>query len=403
MWKIEVKQMKVREKRRKLLIFISALLLLFVMSIYTLDETHAKTTITDLEKQREEIDKKIEKEKERIAFSENEIDRIKAEILEIETKLNELYITIYTLENSIEAKEQEIIVTREKIEEAKQEEQRYYNLMKERIKVMYEYGNTEYIEVLFESKSTADFFNRMEYLNKIVSYDKEIMKKLKEAKERIVNYENKLVLEKGELGKLVEKSTAKLNENIQLEAKKEQKVEAIEESIDLLEANIRQEEAEDAELEQLIKDILALSQDAQLLEDDWKLTWPVPGRTYISSYFGMRYHPILHYNRMHNGIDIPAPLGTNIIAAASGIVIKTGWNVSRGNYVYVNHGKDKNGNYVITDYNHLSATLVKKDDVITRGTVLGKMGSTGYSTGSHLHFGVKIGNKYTNPLLRLNR
>ena len=129
-----------------------------------------------------------------------------------------------------------------------------------------------------------------------------------------------------------------------------------------------------------------------------KLTWPCPSYTRISSEFGWRIHPTLGVNKFHNGVDMAAPKGTNILAAYSGEVVDATYNSSMGNYVLLNHG---NGFYTI--YMHASKLCVSPGDIVVEGEKIAEVGSTGRSTGPHLHFGVRKDGEYVNPMDYLNK
>ena len=124
-----------------------------------------------------------------------------------------------------------------------------------------------------------------------------------------------------------------------------------------------------------------------------ELAWPVPGYTRISSKYGMRTHPITGVYKLHTGVDISAPMGANFIAANDGVVTKAGMNSAYGNMVIIDHGGG-----ISTLYAHGSEILVQVGQVVKRGDAVLKVGSTGYSTGPHAHFEVRMDGVVTDPM-----
>ena len=122
------------------------------------------------------------------------------------------------------------------------------------------------------------------------------------------------------------------------------------------------------------------------------MLWPAPGYTTITSTFGYRIHPIFGLQRFHSGLDIAVPLGTSVLAANSGTVIKTAYSSSYGNMVMIDHGGG-----IVTAYAHLSEFVANVGDEVEKGTVIAKSGSTGWSTGPHLHFEVRVNGEYVDP------
>jgi murein DD-endopeptidase MepM/ murein hydrolase activator NlpD len=124
-----------------------------------------------------------------------------------------------------------------------------------------------------------------------------------------------------------------------------------------------------------------------------KMEWPVSGHTRISSPFGYRIHPIFKVKKLHTGIDIPAPTGTSIGAAAAGTVVYCDWLGGYGKAIMVDHGGG-----ILTLYGHNSALVVSEGDTVSRGQTIAKAGSTGNSTGPHLHFEVRKNGSYVDPM-----
>ncbi|MCL2201751.1 MAG: M23 family metallopeptidase, partial [Oscillospiraceae bacterium] len=153
------------------------------------------------------------------------------------------------------------------------------------------------------------------------------------------------------------------------------------------EEELRRQEAEAA----------ARRQAQNIVRGTGELRWPVPGHNRISSPFGTRMHPVFRVMRQHSGIDIPAPHGTNVIAADTGVVITSTFNSSFGNFIVISHGENRNGDRITTLYAHLQSRAVSVGDRVERGQVIGRVGSTGVSTGPHLHFEVTVNGTRVNP------
>ena len=132
----------------------------------------------------------------------------------------------------------------------------------------------------------------------------------------------------------------------------------------------------------------------EVIETMMSARWPVSARYHLSSGFGDRYHPILKRRRFHSGVDIAIPTGTPIQAALDGKVQTASFDNVNGNYVVLGHGDGLN-----TIYCHASKLLVKEDDAVKQGEIFARSGSTGRSTGPHLHFGMRIGRSWVDPAM----
>lgn len=150
----------------------------------------------------------------------------------------------------------------------------------------------------------------------------------------------------------------------------------------------------EAESEKIAEEIRRLEKsDTTGYQGSGKFKWPTPGYTRITSPYGMRTHPILRTKRMHTGIDIGAPKGANVVAAENGKVIFAGWNNAYGQTVIISHG----GN-ITSMYAHLTSYSVKVGQEVKKGAVIAKVGSTGWSTGPHLHFEVRKNGNTIDPM-----
>ena len=347
-------------------------------------------------------------------------------VKELDTKMNDLQSQVTKLENNISSKQKSIDETAVKLEEAQKTEKKQYASMKMRIKYMYEKGDSSYLNLLLEARSLSELLNRAEYVSKISEYDRKMLDQYVATKESIADSKKKLETEKAELQEMKTQTEAKqdsvqllLNEknkelqnvNAQIGEKSaqakayEDDIKAQEAKIAQMEAEIKKKEAEEAakkaaeeaarkaeeEKDKRTKNLGAGSTTTTSTGSS-SLRWPCPASGRITSGYGKRKSPTAGASSNHKGIDISASTGSSIVAAAGGTVSIATYSYSAGNYVVVNHG-----NGLSTVYMHCSQLLVSAGDTVKAGQTIAKVGSTGYSTGSHLHFAVRKNGSYVNP------
>lgn len=352
-----------------------------------------------------QVETNIEETDELITTTYDSIKELELDKVDLELKIDEL-------ENQLEGKRIDIAKVHVDLQTTLQDKEVANSKARERIRVMYEYGDVGFLEVLFDSGDLIEMFNRMEYINRLVEADNAIFASLSDYEADIlakkaelevheatlVEMSNDVELEKTELQDMVDSKNLLVANAMKLKETQEQTQEE-------LEATLEQKQKLDDQFEQAMKaadaemnNIMA-AKAAQIQKENGftysggEMTWPVQGWYRISSEFGPRFHPIHKEMRNHDGIDIPASAGTPIVAAKSGEVIISKYNVGYGNYVAIAHG-----NGYITLYAHCSKRLVNVGDPVAEGQKIAEVGSTGWSTGNHLHFGVKLNDQWVNPL-----
>ena len=256
------------------------------------------------------------------------------------------------------------------------------------------------MEVFFDSESFGEMLNKADYIEMLSGYDR---KKLDEYVE-YANYvalckesleEEKSVLDEAKAAQ--EEEEASLNELI---ATKEQEIYQVSSDIQNKEAAIKEYEADIAAQNETISALeKAVAEERARLAaeqgrkyDGGVFTWPAPSYTRISDDYGNRMHPVLGIQKFHNGIDMAAPGGTPILAAYDGKVVAADYSSSMGNYVMIDHGDS-----LYTIYMHASALYVSKGQEVSKGAKIAAVGTTGRSTGNHLHFSVRLNGSYVNP------
>ena len=360
-------------------------------------------SVEEEKKKQEEMQKELKNTEKYLKELETLKGNTQAYIKELDVRLNQLTDNIYEIESQISVKKGEIEATKLDIEKAKEDINSRYESMKLRIQYMYENGESSYIDKILGSQNMNELFTRAEYLSKITAYDREQLEKLQLAKEELDAKEATLIAEEAELEGLLNEAQAEQNATEDLIAAKRDVVEGYASDISDAEAekknlleDIETQKAIIAELEEIERKRReeALKNQLNLTYDGGKMTWPVPGYSRISSYYGTRPDPFgSPTQEFHSGIDIPAPRGVNIISAYDGEVAWSYYSNSAGNWVGVDHGDG-----IYTVYMHMSKRLVSEGDKVKKGDVLGLVGTTGRSTGNHLHFAVRQNGSYVDPL-----
>lgn len=348
------------------------------------------TTVDELENKKDDIKDNIKQGEQEIKEKEASIEELKESLADINNQLQETSLIIEGYEEKLLLKKEEIDATQAKLDQAILDEEKYRAQAIERIKVMYEYGDSAYIDILIESKNINDFLTRLEYLNQILKYDNEMFENLAKLQLEIETAKEKLVLEAENLEHLKAEADLHKGSLEALVAKQAGLMKTIENDKYLLQKQIEDWKKAEEEIDRLI---IKKIKESNLKYTGGKFNWPIDGYYNISSYFGTRPHPIFGYTESHSGLDIPAPYGTNIEAAANGVVITSRWSSSYGNLIIIDHGSG-----YATLYAHSSKRLVNEGDTVVRGQVIANVGSTGWSTGNHLHFGVQLDGKWVDPL-----
>lgn len=403
-----------RKKKIAVLAAAAALTLGTVFSSYATSKAieDAKKKVSSMEEEKKKVEsalKELEGKKSDTAAYVKELDR----------NLSALAGELTKLEGDISRKEEQIEEAKAELETAKVTENRQYEDMKLRIQYMYENGQTGLLESMMQSESIAELLNRAEYASQITSYDRKMLEEYRKTRQEVALKEEALKTEHQELLTLQDSTKAKQSSVKTLMASKEAElasyemkiasaqgeidqynadIKAQEEHMARVEAEIRrkEEEARKAEearrAEEAKKNQSSAGGDSTVKKGNTNFIWPCPASGRISSAFGDRSSPTEGASTNHKGIDIPAPSGSSIVAAADGKVVISTYSYSAGNYIMIDHGGG-----LTTVYMHCSQLLVKEGETVKQGQTIAKVGSTGYSTGPHLHFGVRSGGSYVNP------
>ena len=379
---------------------------------------NTSTSLKEAQQEKAALEKALEKAKQTI----NELKESKGDVQEkvndLNTQLMNISSRITALENQLAQKNQELTEkkdqiedTKDQLEDAKKQEEQQYADMKVRIQFMYENAQESYFEALFDSESFSDFLNSAEYIIQIQEYDRKKLKEYQETVAYIDGVEQQLeedyaTLE--EMKKEVEQEKASVEQEkasvAALMKQRETELAGIEGNIDSAQSDADYYAAEIQAQEEIIAEIKRIEAEkaAAGKQDNpytgGVFTWPCPSSTRVTSDYGTRVSPMGGASSNHKGIDIGASGGAAIVAAADGTVTTAAYSSAAGNYVMIDHG---GGLYTV--YMHASALLVSPGQTVSAGQTIAQVGSTGISTGNHLHFGVSLNGSYVSPWSYLGR
>ncbi|RKD32216.1 murein hydrolase activator EnvC family protein [Lacrimispora algidixylanolytica] len=354
----------------------------------------------------------LEEEKKDIETAINELKGLENDaasyIKNLDTSLDSLNKQVNALKSQMSAKEVELKAASEDLEAAKETVSRQYSNMKLRIQYMYEKGETSYIDLLLKSGDLTQLFNRAEYISSIAAYDRRMLENYKGSKEEVEQREQILLAEREELEAFQTATSLKQQEVESLINKKnadlaiyQKQISDGRNSLDELNQDIADQEKHiknmEAEIRKKEEEARKAAQKTgktynTVAIGNIKFIWPCPSSIRITSGFGDRDSPTEGASTNHKGIDVSASTGSGIVAAASGTVTISTYSYSAGNYIMIHHGGG-----VYTVYMHCSELLVSAGQEVSQGQVIAKVGSTGYSTGPHLHFGIRVDGSYVNP------
>ena len=375
------------------------ILLICFMSVYTYAENDTENNsvnnsvnnTTDLQTQRSDL--------------QNQLNEANGRLDNVQSNLSENLQQVEKLDNRIESSEQELAEQESKITEFKNsinqiEEElnsvtekydKQVELFKKRMVAIYMAGDTQYLDVLLKSRSLTDFISSYYIISQLTDIDENLLNDLETKKKTINLSKQKLENEKKEMATILENQTRTTRTLQNTKKMRENFIEKLSDEEKTLQAKIDEINKQYEEVNQQILELAQQGLDTTYIGGE--LAWPVPGYTRITSKYAMRVHPITGQYKLHTGVDIGAPMGANFVAANDCVVVKAGPNTAYGNMVIIDHGGG-----ISTLYAHGSEILVEVGQTVKRGDAILKVGSTGYSTGPHAHFEVRINGVTTDPL-----
>ena len=366
----------------------------FAEDSLTNEMTNSATNEVSLEDQKEDVENKIEEANSELEYVQDELSATMLKIQELEDKIMGYEADIEELGSKMETLQASIDEATEKLAIASQSYEEKSDLLAKRLVAIYESGDIQYLDVLLKSESITDFVSRYYVIEEIVEYDNQLIKQVQEEKNNIETTKQKLENEQSEIRIVKAKSEQTSIVLNNMKTLKQSYIDDLSEDEKKLQEQITAYKQEQAQIE---AQILAATNniDADIQYTGGEMLWPVAiSGTVITSEYGVREHPIQGVVKQHTGIDIGgAPLGTPVVAAADGVVTYAGWLGGYGNCVMINHGDG-----IVTLYGHGNEILTEVGNEVKQGDTIMAVGSTGNSTGPHLHFEVRVNGNYTNPL-----
>lgn len=379
--------------------------LLFTTFLSCESISYAAKSLGELQKEMDERGKEIKEKEAQIKEKQAEKDDAVNKRIELDVQITALETDIDSVESIIKEKETEIQEKTAQIEELQKIIEENQDTLKQRIRVTYEYGNISYLEVLLDADGFGDLLTRMSILKDIVNHDRNVINTFISAKTDIENAKQTIETERNEQVAAKDILKDKQSSLKTLQAEKQKTIDELNSDIAALE---KEEKAAEAEYQSIMEEVRKAQQAMSPKKSDnssnnssssapklgtGQFVWPSAASTRVTSSFGKRNKPNANATSNHRGIDIGAPNGTDVLAADSGTVIVSGSGRSYGNYVVIDHG-----NGYTTLYAHNSRLCVSAGQKVSKGQVIAKVGSTGNSTGPHIHFEISKNGSLVNPM-----
>lgn len=415
-------------KNRLKIITAIMLTLIFCMQPVCNVQATEESNLSEAQQEKKTLENDLQKAKELIDSLKGSKEDIQSEVEKLDKQLNEISGKVKELESRLSKKRQEIADTESALNKAKEQEKKQYRNMKKRIQFMYENGQTSYVEMLLSADSFTDFLNAVEYITQISQYDRKMLKEYQNMQVTIADTQKTLETDYASLQSLQAKVQEEKQAVAALESAKKGELNDVADDLTDAQTVAKAYEAEIQTQNEVIAQIQAAQkraaeqqaaqQQAQAAEENQGATdaagenqntaqnttpsgngqstgsmmWPCPSSKRVTSDYGPRTSPTNGASSNHKGIDIGAAYGADIVAADGGTVLVATYSSSGGNYVIIDHGGG-----LCTVYMHASSLTVSAGQTVSKGQVIAKVGSTGISTGNHLHFGVTLNGVYVSP------
>ena len=347
--------------------------------------------LTELQEQSSQITQAIDESNNRLQAVQEELSTNMQALQELDNQIAQSQNELETIDTDINNLINQIDENEEKLSKTQTELDNIQGLLDARIIKMYETPKFEFLQVLLESKSATEFLSTYYAMKELAEYDKQLLETVKKQKEDIETTKKILAEKKKQVVENKQKQQKKNQVLANTKTMRQYYISKLSTEEQTLQAKIDEYNSQVNAIESEIKLMVLNSISPDYIGG--AMTWPIPGYSTITSEYGMRVHPITGAYKLHTGTDIGAPMGADFVAAAKGVVTKAAMTPAYGNMVIIDHGGG-----VQTLYAHGSEILVQVGQEVEAGTAVLKVGSTGYSTGPHAHFEIRINGQTVNPM-----
>jgi murein DD-endopeptidase MepM/ murein hydrolase activator NlpD len=367
--------------------WISFLLILTCVSSLAFAGNTYDDQIDDLEGKKDELHDQLDDIRDQQQGVKDDISQNLNEIRSLDGKIQAREGEIDELETRIRGLMTQIDYKKTDLSETEYDYARYMELFNKRLRAMYMNSDMDYMELMLTAQSISELSVRLDMVSYIAENDQKLLADLNNTKILIRHQKYELELSEQEMRTKKQTVVDAKEELLDSSAEKKSIYDTLQDQYAELKKAVAEMEAQEKAVGDEIKRLQ--------MERDYvggTMTWPAPGFYRITSEFGNRFHPILKRWKLHTGFDVGVPSGSKIVAVNEGVVLIAKYNVAYGNYIVVDHGGG-----ITTLYAHNRKLLVSPGQTVERGQVISYSGSTGYSTGPHLHFEVRVNGEYQNP------
>lgn len=384
-------------KKRRLMVSVIAILvalvfiLTFIASVFPVGAASLSTQLENAKNQKRAAQQELSEIQNKKKTAESDKAKLDSEINDLNQQISAVSAELDRTAALLSQKETELALAQEECE-------KQFDSFKNRARIMYENGPSTYIEILFSSGSFSEFMSSIEIIKNLLDYDNRILEERKAAREEIAAQKTEIETIKNDQ-ETRRQTLSQMQSTLETKrASQSAVISQLESREETVRRQVEEQVAEEARIQSLINQALAAqktsAQSASAsVSGTGTMQWPCPSTNRLTSRFATRQHPIDGVTKMHNGIDIAGGYGADIIAADSGMVLFSGNSSSYGKYIVISHGGS-----LTTLYAHCSQLLVSAGATVSRGQTIAKVGSTGKSTGPHLHFEVSLNGSRQDPL-----